>query len=128
MSNASPTPERVVGQMFQALQTGDFESAGELWADDAVWHLTGSHPDAGDYPPASYFTLLRGWHERYPDYEVVDIAGPQPNGSQGVMLHLRSRGGPAPGEASGWMLYRVVAGKITEGWAIPTSGNGQYPF
>jgi ketosteroid isomerase-like protein len=45
------SPLAVVQTMYQLLGSGDAVGARAMWADDAIWHLTGSHPLAKDYDP-----------------------------------------------------------------------------
>lgn len=123
----STSPVSVIGELFQALGERDFGRARRCWRDDAVWHVTGSHELAGDFAVDDYLALLRQWFADHPEYSV-EFTDFRANGDQGVAVHIRSEGGLAPGVASGWMLYRVVDGAITEGWGIPTFADGRYPF
>ena len=123
---ASNGPAKVVASFFEALARGDVATARDCWADNAVWHATGRSDLAGDYEPDAYLAMLGEWAARYPRYdfrssqvgEFDDLA----------VLFIESTGGMAPGSASGLMVYRVTTGRISEGWAIPALGDGQYLF
>lgn len=121
------SPVSVVGELFKALDQRDFGRARRCWRDDAVWHVTGSHDLAGDHRVDDYLALLQQWFADYPDYSV-EVTDFRASGEQGVAVHIRSQGGRAPGVASGWMIYRIAADAIAEGWGIPTFADGRYPF
>lgn len=117
----------LVQRMYQRLAGGDVAGARAMWNDDAVWHLTGDHDLAKDYDPDSYFQMLGLWAERYPSY-VPEFKEARDLGEEGAMIVIESSEGMAPGPASGVMIYRVAGGKIQEGWAIPTFGDGAFAF
>jgi ketosteroid isomerase-like protein len=120
------TPLDVVTGFLQAMGSGDIAAARAAWADDAIWHVTGSHDVAGDYSPDEYLAMLGEWATRYPDY-AADFKEFTSYGDTAV-LHMESRGGMAPDTASGLLVYRVRGEKIAEGWAIPSFGDGRYAF
>jgi ketosteroid isomerase-like protein len=119
-------PEEVVQSFYAALADGDVTTARSCWADEAVWHVTGRSDLSKDYDPDAYFTMLGEWATRYPDYAFTSSAVGEYDDA--AIFFIESTGGMAPERASGLMVYRVTAGKITEGWAIPVFGNGQYLF
>jgi ketosteroid isomerase-like protein len=118
---------QIVQSMYERLSNGDVAGARAMWADDAVWHLTGSHEFAGDYDPDGYLQVLGRWQAQFPSYQA-DFKELRDLGEDGAMIFMESSGGMAPGTASGVLVYRVVDGRIAEGWAIPTSGGGRYAF
>ena len=122
----SPRVEFVVS-MYERLTRGDVAGARAMWADDAVWHLNGSHDLAGDYSPEAYFDVLGVWAERYPSY-ASEFKDARDVGEDGAVIYMESTGGMAPGDGSGLLIYRVVDERIAEGWAIPTTGGGRYAF
>lgn len=118
---------QVVGDLFARLAARDLEGARGLWSDGAVYHVTGSHAGAGDRGPDDYLALLAEWFHHYPDY-AVDGFRMTAYDDEVVVAHLVTRGGPAPGRASGLMVFRVERGLVTEGWGIPTFAGGALPF
>ena len=118
---------QVVQAYFSARQADGYEAARAYWADDAVWHITGSHQGAGDYSPDGYLDFQARWREDHPSYaaQVREMSG---FGDELAILLVESRGGPSPGVASGVAIFRVVNGRIVEGWAIPAFASGRHPF
>jgi ketosteroid isomerase-like protein len=113
--------------MYQRLGTGDVAGARGMWADDAVWHLTGSHDLSGDYSPDEYFHVLGQWADRYPSH-VPEFKDVRDVGEDVAMIYMESTHGMAPELASGLLIYRVVDDQIREGWAIPTFAAGRFAF
>jgi len=116
-----------VQSMYQRLVSGDVAGARGMCADDAVWHLTGSHDLAGDYAPDGYFAVLGQWAERYPSH-VAEFKDVRDVGEDVAIIYMESTDGMAPGLATGLLIYRVVDGLIREGWAIPTFAAGRFAF
>ena len=111
---------------MRSLRTqGDVAGFRAAWAEGAVWHLTGTHSRARDYDIDAYLAMLAEWFATYPSYaaEVVEV---RTIGDELICLTFRSTGGEAPGTAEGLTVYRVVGGKIAEGWAIPS--DARYGF
>lgn len=71
--------------------------------------------------------MLDEWSATYPSYQA-EYKDARDVGEDVAMIVLESTGGMAPGRASGLLIYRVVDGKIREGWAIPAFADGRYPF
>src|SRR5262249_40590896 len=107
--------------------TRDFEAARASWSEDAVYHMTGRHELSGDYSIAEYLDGLSEWFAKYPSYRGA-IANILTAGDEAVCVSVRTSSGAAPGTATGLLVYRVVAGRIVEGWAIPAFANGEYAF
>jgi len=126
MAEASP-PTAAVQEMYRRLRTGDVDGARSMWADGAVWHLTGSHRFAKDYDVGEYLQMLAEWRATYPSYEAAydDV---RDVGDELAVMVLTSTGGMAPGPATGLMVFRVVDGVIHEGWGIPAFGAGRFAF
>jgi ketosteroid isomerase-like protein len=116
-----------VQSMYVRLVSGDVAGARAMWADDAVWHLTGSHDLSGDYSPDEYFGVLGQWADRYPSH-VAELKDVRDVGEDVAIIYMESTDGMAPGLASGLLIYRVVDGQIREGWAIPTFAAGRFAF
>jgi ketosteroid isomerase-like protein len=125
--DAHAVPTDVVRQFFGCLGARDPRAGRRYWSDDAVWHLSGRHTRARDYPVDEYLTMLTEWFASYPAYSG-EIEAWTTSGEEVVSLTLTSTGGEAPARASGLMVYRVVDGLIREGWGIPTFADGQYAF
>jgi ketosteroid isomerase-like protein len=115
---AVPSPQEVVHAMYEKLGDGALEEARALWSDSGVWHVTGSHPLAGDYNTDEYFSFVQRFLRDHPDYraEWLDV-----HSYDGTILvaNLQSTGGPASGTARGVLVIRVAEGKVQEGWGIP---------
>lgn len=127
MTEPARSPGEVVQAFFGAMACRDLAAARDVWSDGAVWHTTGDHDLARDYDRDAYFAMLGDWGRRYPDYEA-EMKDLREYGDEVVLVYLESSKGMAPGRASGLLVYRVVGGRIVEGWAIPTFGGGRYTF
>jgi hypothetical protein len=116
---AMTRPQDVVVGMYQKVRAGAMKDARALWADSAVWHLTGTSALAGDYTADEYLSFLRQFLQDYPDYraEWLDI---RTYDDTLLVANLHSTGGPSPGTAGGVLVMRVTDGRVQEGWAIPT--------
>lgn len=71
--------------------------------------------------------MLVRWFDDHPDY-AAEFTDFRAHGAEGVVVHLRTQNGAAPGTASGLIIYRVRDGLIAEGWAVPTFEDGRFPF
>ena len=125
--SSNPAPLEVVRQFFGCLGARDPLAGRGLWSDDAVWHLSGRHPLARDYPVDGYLAMLTDWFSSHPSY-AGEIDAWTTSGEEAVSVALTSTGGQAPSRASGLMIYRVVDGLIREGWGIPTFADGRFAF
>lgn len=120
------TPTGVVKAFWAAFRSGDVQKAFGHWSSDAVWRLTGRHPRAGDYTPNDYAQMLAAFSGEFPEYSGEFLNAR--NLGELAIFDVRSRGGPAPGESQGIIIYRVRDGLIVEGWAVPANHGGHYPF
>ena len=111
---------------FDHLSAGDRAAALDCWWPGAVWRVTGRSAWAGDYTPEEYLAMGAQWYASYPDYTYK--FGRVSEAGELAYFFVRSQGGEAPGEAEGMMIYRVVDGRIVEGWAIPATGGGDFGF
>ena len=89
-----------------------------MWADGAIWHLTGSGQRARDYGIDDYVMMLGEWMTSFPAY-AAEVFEWSVIGDIGY-ASVRSTGGEAPATAEGLVVYRVVDGRIMEGWAMPS--------
>jgi hypothetical protein len=120
------TPIEAVAAFFTHLRAGNFELAVKCWAPGALWHVTGRSRRAGDYSLEDYLAMCGQWSVEYPNY--VAEFGAFSSCGELAFFSIRSRNGEAPGETQGMMLYRVVDGLITEGWAVPANHGDRYTF
>jgi len=119
-------PIRVVTTFFEHLRAGKEQLALQCWAPGAVWHVTGRSSRARDYSPLEYLAMCRQWYAEFPAYQAE--FGACSSMGELVFFAIRSQNGEAPNETEGMMLYRVVDGLITEGWAIPARHGDRYAF
>jgi SnoaL-like domain len=122
----TPLPTEVVATFFKLLRAGNTEQALRCWSPDGVWHVTGKSTRAGDYSLSEYLAMCAQWYVDYPRY-VAEFGALDGMGEL-AFFPLRSQHGEAPGETEGMMLYRVIDGLITEGWAIPANHGDRYTF
>jgi len=120
------TPSEVVRAFFDHSAAGKLDLGLECWAPGAIWHVTGHSGWSRDYTPAEYLAMGKEWYARYPNYTYK--FGRVSEAGELAYFFVRSQGGEAPGEAEGMMLYRVVDGRITEGWSVAASGGGAFAF
>ncbi len=125
MATTSVSPVEVVQSMWASLTRGDVAGFRARWTEDAVWHLTGTHARARDYDIDAYLAMLAEWFAAYPRY-AGEFLEWQTIGNELVYVATRSTAGEAPGTAGGLIVYRVVGGRITEGWGIPS--DARYGF
>ena len=125
-SNEAATPNAVVETFFKHLRAGNTELALKCWSQDGVWHITGKSCRARDYSIAEYLPMCAQWYIDYPQYSAE--FGALSSIGELAFFSIRSKHGEAPGETEGIMLYRVVDGLITEGWAIPARHGNRYTF
>jgi predicted SnoaL-like aldol condensation-catalyzing enzyme len=126
LTSGSVAPVEIVTAFFALLRSGKIEQASQYWSPDATWHITGQSSRAGDYLLPAYLELCKQWYVEYPAYSA-ELSALTAIGEL-VYFVIKSRNGEAPDETEGMMLYRVVDGLITEGWAIPARHGDRYTF
>ena len=126
LSTASVTPVEAVTTFFSLLRSGNTEQALQCWSSNAIWHITGQSPRAGDYLLPAYLELCKQWYVEYPTYNA-ELSALTAIGELAYFV-IKSCNGEAPSETEGVMLYRVMDGLITEGWAIPARHGDRYAF
>jgi hypothetical protein len=122
-------PASVVRRNFEAHARGDVTAWRAGWHDDAVWHVTGSNPFAGDMGIDDYAELVEAAVYANSSYEGEPVGLSE--FGEIVVVTWASRGSIGDIELDGQgglMIYRVVDGKVAEGWAIPAGSGGALPF
>ena len=121
----------LVRENFARFARGEGEAVYATWANDAVWHVLDATRYKGDYTRDEYFTMLgTNWATDVQDY-APEVISCEPFGEDLVVVHLRSSGTHVDGpidEKGGLMIYRVVEGKIAEGWALSRGKDATTPF
>jgi hypothetical protein len=112
--------------VYAGLTEGDVAAARDCWANDAVWHVPGRSDFAGDCGPDAYLVMLGEWVARYPNYAFASREVGQFD--HAAVFFIESTGGMAPERASWLLVYRVTAGMLAEGWAVPALGDGYLLF
>jgi hypothetical protein len=126
MTKVTP-PEEIFSRFFRAFHEGNLDEARALWAEGALFHMTGSYENAGDYSVDEILSILSDWYKSYPDYQA-EFKDMRSYDGQVVVAHIHSTGGAAPGLAGGLVIFRVVEERVREAWLIDTVNAGQQPF
>ncbi len=121
----------LVRENFARFARGEGEAVYATWADDAVWHILDASRYRGDYTRDEYFALLAGnWATDVTDYRFeVEVC--ESFGEELVVAYLKSSGVSVDGpidENGGLMIYRVVNGKVAEGWALSRGKDAKTGF
>jgi hypothetical protein len=129
VSARTARPASVVRRNFEAHARGDVAAWRAGWHDNAVWHVTGSNPFAGDIGIDDYVELVQATVYQNSSYEGEPVGLSE--FGEIVVVSWDSRGTIGDIELDGrggLMIYRVVDGKVAEGWAIPAGSGGALPF
>jgi hypothetical protein len=122
------SPATIVRRNFERLDHEGLDSLRSSWSDDAIWHIMGTHDLAGPVGVDDYFTMLKAvFVEADYRWEVVGLR----QLGELVFVDVASEGsiaGNAVDPAGGVMIYRVVDGLISEGWAIAAGSGGTQLF
>jgi uncharacterized protein len=121
----------LVRRNFESFAAGEGDAVYATWAPDAVWHILDATQLQGDYTRDEYFAMLATtWAELVPDYSF-EVVACEPYGEELVVVYMRSTGttpnGPIDANG-GLMIYRVVDGKIVEGWALSRGRDAKTVF
>lgn len=111
---------RLVRRLHEALTSGDFDTAAELFAPDAVWHLPGHGPLAGDQTGrASILAAMRRFEHLSGSTLRVTVHDVLANDEHVVAL-LQTIGmrGEKSYQAREIDVYHVGHGRITEFWSF----------
>lgn len=120
----------LIRENFERFGRGEGEAVYATWADDAVWHILDANKYQGTYTRDEYFGMLSTLAAEIPDYSF-EVASCEGYGDELVVVHLRSSGTTPEGPINpngGLMIYRVVDGKIAEGWAMSGGRDATTPF
>ena len=104
---------------LEALMKGDAETMAAGIADDAVWHVPGSHRFAGDFVgKAAVLERFRAMGEAGLTTQIDEIHDVVGNDDHVVALIMVTFGSPAgtTSQTSVWTMH-VRDGKATEFWA-----------
>ncbi len=121
----------LIRENFERFRRGEGEAVYATWADDAMWYVLDASRYQGSYTRDEYFAMLSTtWATDVPDYSF-EVASCEGYGDELVIAHLRSAGTTPDGPIDsngGLMIYRVVDGKIVEGWALSRGRDATTPF
>ncbi|GAA2588583.1 MULTISPECIES: nuclear transport factor 2 family protein [Streptomyces] len=104
---------------FQAVQTGDMGTLGELLDADIVWHQPGANQFSGEHKGRdAVFQMLGSMMETSRGTFAIDkIHTLMGNGDLvAATIHFSGRHGDASMSMDGVDLLRIAGGKITEMW------------
>ncbi|OFW63996.1 MAG: hypothetical protein A2135_00200 [Actinobacteria bacterium RBG_16_67_15] len=106
---------------FAAFAQGDMAALGELFADDAVWHVTGRNSFAGDYEgKAAIFQYFGEFVQAQNTFEQ-DIHALFADDEHGVALvNSRATRGDKRLEGHNVLVFHLAGGKVTETWVVST--------
>lgn len=123
--------EAPIRQAFAALADGDLEAAMQIVADDAVWHVGGNNPHAGDYTGREAIRAMgeviasssRGTFRAYV-HDVLANDGPYPDqiplGHAVALLSLYAEhDGEVLLDVMGAQIMHFRDGKAVEWWFAP---------
>ncbi|MFI1722468.1 nuclear transport factor 2 family protein [Streptomyces sp. NPDC020489] len=104
---------------FQAVQTGDMATLGELLDEAIVWHQPGAHQFSGEHKgQGAVFQMLGGMMETSQGTFAIDtVDALMANGDLvTATIHFSGRRDDASMSMNGVDLLRIADGKITEMW------------
>jgi len=111
----------LIRRNWELFAEGQGEAVYATWAEDAVWHVLDATRFQGDYTRDEYFTMLSTtWTEYVTSYRP-ELVSCESFGDELVVAYLRSTGETLEGPIDpngGLMIYRVLDGRIIEGWAV----------
>ncbi|MFF7445730.1 MULTISPECIES: nuclear transport factor 2 family protein [unclassified Streptomyces] len=104
---------------FQAVQTGDMATLGELLDEAIVWHQPGAHQFSGEHKgQGAVFQMLGSMMETSQGTFAIDtVDALMANGDLvTATIHFSGRRDDASMSMNGVDLLRIADGKITEMW------------
>lgn len=128
-STTSTRPAAVVRRNLEAHARGDVDGWRAGWHDDALWHVTGSSAFVGDIAVDDYAELIRATVNDNSAYTGEPIGLLEVGELAIVTWHSEGSIGEIELDGRGGVLvYRVVGGKVAEGWGIAAGSGGALPF
>ncbi|MEU6917596.1 nuclear transport factor 2 family protein [Streptomyces olindensis] len=116
---------------FQAVQTGDMATLGELLDEAIVWHQPGANQFSGEHKgQGAVFQMLGGMMEASQGTFAIDkIHSLMGNGDLvAATIHFTGRRGDMSMAMDGVDLLRLQNGKITEMWLFSGDQNAEDAF
>ncbi|MFD5408245.1 nuclear transport factor 2 family protein [Streptomyces griseorubiginosus] len=116
---------------FQAVQTGDMATLGELLDEAIVWHQPGANQFSGEHKgQGAVFQMLGGMMEASQGTFAIDeIHSLMGNGDLvAATIHFTGRRGDTSMAMDGVDLLRLQNGKITEMWLFSGDQNAEDAF
>ncbi|CAL9279237.1 MULTISPECIES: nuclear transport factor 2 family protein [Streptomyces] len=116
---------------FQAVQTGDMATLGELLDEAIVWHQPGANQFSGEHKgQGAVFQMLGGMMEASQGTFAIDkIHSLMGNGDLvAAAIHFTGRRGDTSMAMDGVDLLRLQNGKITEMWLFSGDQNAEDAF
>ncbi|MFC8350954.1 MULTISPECIES: nuclear transport factor 2 family protein [unclassified Streptomyces] len=116
---------------FQAVQTGDMATLGELLDEAIVWHQPGANQFSGEHKgQGAVFQMLGGMMEASQGTFAIDkIHSLMGNGDLvTATIHFTGRRGDTSMAMDGVDLLRLQNGKITEMWLFSGDQNAEDAF
>ena len=119
--------KRLIADNFERFAAGDIAGVMSTWADDAEWHILDANPWQGTHTKAEYFTKVLAEISVGRDDYRLNVESIAEFGTELVVVHVTSTGTNIdPG--GGLVIYRVVADKVVEGWALSRGRDANLPF
>ncbi|MYS92389.1 MULTISPECIES: nuclear transport factor 2 family protein [Streptomyces] len=121
----------IAGTYFQAVQTGDMATLGELLDEAIVWHQPGANQFSGEHKgQGAVFQMLGGMMEASRGTFAIDkIHSLMGNGDLvAATIHFTGRRGDTSLAMDGVDLLRIQNGKITEMWLFSGDQNAEDAF
>ena len=113
-------------ELLMRLNLRDLDASASLFSDDFVWHYVNPNlPDLeGDYVGIAglkeFFSAIGGKTRGTFAVEPISVS---PIGDELIVVHVRNRmefeGAPVAIDAA--VVWRIVEGRITEAWDIPSA-------
>ncbi|MGI5430310.1 nuclear transport factor 2 family protein [Streptomyces sp. CA-179760] len=116
---------------FQAVQTGDMATLGDLLDEAIVWHQPGANRFSGEHKgQGAVFQMLGGMMEASQGTFAIDkIHSLMGNGDLvAATIHFTGRRGDTSMAMDGVDLLRLQNGKITEMWLFSGDQNAEDAF
>ena len=122
--------EDLARRAYEAFAQGDMQTMGELLADDAQWHVTGTGPLDGTYDgKEATFGLFRELGERSGGTFSLDLHGIVANDDHTVAIIRASgsRGGKQIDD-NGVHVMHIEDDRITSFWSLTSDQAAQAEF